>query len=129
MIYFYNLAIAMVVSLSLLPFWYMENPILVPGIQAVVNILILPIVLVVLNVTMFIKGKIGSFITLYVIIPLACLAGETCAYLNWGISTGNLLYPDEETILIMTFFSAASVGLAILLLGISNFILKVLKRI
>lgn len=123
--YFYNVIIAVITNLLFLPFWYFEDAIWVPAIQAVVNGILLPVSLAALNLILIFKKQIKFPTILYFIIPLACLIGGICMYLDWGISTGNLFRPDEETVLLITFLSVTSIGLSLVLLGISHAVLKI----
>ncbi|MCK5012603.1 MAG: hypothetical protein KAS66_02200 [Candidatus Omnitrophica bacterium] len=128
MVYFFNITTAIIISLFLLPFWYIEDAVIVPSIQMTANVLVIPVILVALNVSLYARGRIRFFSILYLVIPLACLAGEICAYFNWGISTGDLLRPDEETIIITMVYSVASMGLSLLLLAAAHVVLKLFGK-
>lgn len=127
-VFIFNAIIAVISSFIFLPVW-LSGTINATPIQIIFNLIILPVILCGLNVILFLKGKLKSFNTLYFIMPIACILGELIGYLNWGISTGNLLKPDGETIMLTKYFVLASAIVPILLCGLSHLILFLAKKL
>jgi hypothetical protein len=125
MVYLYSFAFAIVMNVVFLPFWYLREPDLVPIVEAFMNIFILPVFLAILNAKYFREGKIKNFLILYFIVPISCLIGQLCGYVNWGISTGNLWHPDGETIGLVMFFSAVAAGASLLIVAVTHVTLKI----
>ena len=120
----YNLAISCIGSLAFLPLWYLHRT-KAPSIQVLFDLIALPLILCIFNLVMFFKGYIPSFKMLYWIIPLSCIMAGCVAYFNWGISTGLLLKPDAETVMLMKWFLSLSAVIPLLLWGIIHLILHV----
>ncbi len=126
MVWFYNLGTSIVVGLLMLPLWFSKS-LIDSSIQIVVSTIGLPVILAVLNLILFLRGKNRSFLSLYFIVPVACLLNQLVEYISWGISTGSLLYPDGETVDLMALLSVIAVGLSLLLLTIAHAILKIFQ--
>lgn len=126
---FYNTILAIGMALMFLPFWFLKPNTVVPGVQAAINLFIFPIILVLLNIVMLLKGKNSSFPSLYVTLPLFCLLNQLVCYLNWGMATGNLVKPDAETVMLTKSFILISVGFSIILLVLGHLTLKFMRKI
>jgi hypothetical protein len=124
MLYLYNLLIPVVIGLVFLPFWYIKDFTLLPGLQILANVVLLPIILVIMDSILFLRGKVGSYFILYLIIPFACLIGQLFSYFNWGISTGNLMRPDNETLMLAKYLVIIAIGISWFLLAIAHIFLK-----
>ena len=123
--YFSSVMIAIITNLLFLPFWYFEDLVILPGIQLLVNTILLPVTLVALNVYWFVKRKIDYFPMLYLVVPLACLASGLSMYFIWGIVTGHFFSPDEETIIVVTVMLIISVGVSLILLSMAHAMFKI----
>lgn len=85
--------------IALLPFWFLEKS---TGITALVQLalggLVTPIYLIILNFTSVDNTNLGKLIIQLILMIVITGIGILISYFNWGISTGNLLTPDSETI-------------------------------
>lgn len=123
----FNLVIVIGVELLFLPLWMTKIDVIAP-IEIFFNLMLFPVLLCVFNSIMFLKGKMLSFKMLYLLLPIMCLVIQLMGYVNWGIATGRFFKPDEETIMLVTYFISISSVYSIILVGISNVILLWLKK-
>lgn len=93
--------IPIAVHILFLPFWFMGkgtgNTALI---ELVVGALIIPIYLIIISFKFVDKISMGRFVTVLLLMIGITVIGNLISYCNWGISTGKLLTPDSETVLI-----------------------------
>ncbi len=107
-IWLYNL-IPIIVHISLLPFWFLEKNAGITGlIELAIGVLVIPIYLVIINFKFFDKISAGKFVILLLLMIGINVIGHLISYFNWGLSTGNLLTPDSETVHIIKLAIVAS---------------------
>ena len=124
MIWVYNLSVSVCISLLMLPLWFSKN-LVDSSIQIVVSTIGLPLVLIILNLFLLFKSRRKSFLLLYLVVPVSCLLSQLIGYIGWGISTGGLLCPDWETVILTAFLSMVSVGFSLVVLALSHVVLKI----
>lgn len=100
--------------------------------QGLLNVFIVPLFLVILNIYFINKKKVNWYVSI-VLILLVIVINGAIMYLNWGLSTGNLLNPDSETVMVAIYVNTmlpiiiAVLGMGIF--GIVNLIKRKLKTI
>ena len=119
-IVFLNL-IPIFINLLFMPFWFINNISLSTSltlIELIMCLLLIPIYLILNNLFYSIKKNKKMFLDK---VLLMLLSAECCTmihYLNWGLSTGGLLNPDLETVMILTFEAVIS-GAFVIIGGIT----------
>lgn len=111
------------IQLILLPFWFIDEDIIVSWIGLAIGAIVTPIYLIIISFKFIDKISAKSFLGMLLLMIgiaiLVCLLN----YFNWGLSTGNLLSPDSETALIIKIQMVVSS--AIIMVGwIITFIIK-----
>lgn len=137
-LWIYDLAVALLTNLAFLPFYLrraVENDTssALPSSQLIYNAIGLPVLLCVLSIILYLRGGMAfrriPYYVSYFIIPVACLLGVGIGYFNWGISTGQLLTPDGETVSITVVLLALSTGFGVLFWGLAHSVLRrLIKR-
>lgn len=128
MIWVWNLSISIIITIMLLPFWFSKwsND---SSIQIIVSVVILPVLLVAFNVFLHFKNIIKISLRHYIVLSLVCIFQQILQYISWGVWSGNLFNPDNETLLLTKVFSVISVGICVSLMFFSHIILKITKKI
>ena len=108
-----NISIAIIVPLFLLPIWLMapKGATIIPTLQIIIDLIIIPCALSILNIKSYLAGKIRKYLSAYLITLFCAVVAQVIGYCNWGISTGNLFNPDGETIYLTKSFIIASLVL------------------
>ena len=90
--------IPIVVHLIFLPFLFLERNGEISLIEIFVGTIVVPIYLVIVSYKFLDDFSMSKFFSILLIIIVVTLLGIAISYFNWGITTGNLLKPDSETI-------------------------------
>lgn len=108
---YYLLSLAPVfINAVLQPLWYYGNKYgfcsigKSSGYQGLLNIFIFPIFLIILNIYFITKHEVKWYISILLIL-LVIVINSALAYFGWGISTGHLLNPDAETIMVVIYIN------------------------
>lgn len=78
-------------------------------IELALDTIIAPIYLIVINHKLFAKVSVTNAVLLWIFMLVIVVIGHVIHYLHWGISTGNLMRPDSETVLILQIAVITSV--------------------
>lgn len=101
------------IQLILLPFWFIDKGAIVSLIGLAIGAVMTPIYLIIISFKFVEKISAGSFVGILLLMIgiaiLACLIN----YFNWGLSAGNLLSPDSETVLIIKMQMVVSSAIVI----------------
>lgn len=97
-------AIPIIVHILCLPFWFTEkNPGNVAIFEMILEIFIVPVYLILISSKYVTTFSLRKFLELFFLMIGISVLGNLIFYFNWGISTGKLLMPDSETILILKY--------------------------
>ena len=97
-------AIPIIVHILCLPFWFTEkNPGNVAIFEIILGIFIVPVYLILISSKYVTTFSLRKFLELFFLMIGISVMGNLIFYFNWGISTGKLLMPDSETILILKY--------------------------
>ena len=121
-----NLSIAVIAPLILLPLWLVapKGSTIIPTLQIIVDLVVVPLALSVLNIKFYLNGKIRKRLNAYLVTVLCAVVTQVIGYCNWGISTGNLFNPDGETIYLTKSFIIAALILTSLIFLIGSMFIK-----
>ena len=86
--------------LFLLP-WFLINNWMVSLIEIFIGTVVIPIYLITISNKLLDNFGTREFFVKLVIMLGITILGIVISYFNWGITTGNLLNPDSETIYIL----------------------------
>lgn len=90
--------IPVVIHLLFLPFLFLERNGEISLIEIFVGTIVVPIYLVIVSYKLLDHFSMSKFFPMLLIILVVTILGIVISYFNWGITTGNLLKPDSETI-------------------------------
>lgn len=110
------------IHLLFLPFWFLDRNGTLSLVEMFIGTIVIPIYLIVVGYKS--PGDINTsrFWLILIVILVVTLLGIAISYFNWGISTGNLLKPDSETVLIMQIQIIVSSAIVIVGWAIAYFI-------
>lgn len=97
----------------------------------ITDIVILPLLLIMLNGVILIVKIEESFVKCCIFMMLGLVLGDLVGYVVWGISSGNLLKPDEETLHIiksLILYHLGVVAILFLLIQVGRFIFMFFKK-
>lgn len=116
------------VHLLFLPFLFWgNNQSIVSLVEIIIGTIIIPIYLLIVSIKIVSEISTGKF-TLFLLVMIGvATAGIFTSYFNWGITTGNLLKPDSETVLIMQIQIFVSSAIVIVGWAIACFVKSRLK--
>lgn len=109
MIYYF---IPLVIHLFTLPFWLFEFGVISRNISIIELIILsigIPICLLLIYAKRKPKKKYIDLIIISIVNVISCMM----SYLNWGISTNKVFYPDSETIYIIIIATKMSIIISI----------------
>lgn len=96
--------IPIIVHILCLPFWFTEkNPGNMAIFEMILGIFIVPVYLILISFKYVTTFSLRKFLELFFLMIGISILGNLIFYFNWGISTGKLLMPDSETILILKY--------------------------
>lgn len=96
--------IPIIVHIFCLPFWFIEkNPGNTAIFEMILGMLIIPMYLIIISFKYITIFNLGNFFKMLFLMIGIVVLGNLIFYFNWGISTGKLLAPDSETILILKY--------------------------
>ena len=111
-------------NIMLLPLWYFGvkynffSIAKASDYQGLLNIFIVPLFLVILNIYYITKQKVNWYVSIALILLVIVING-VIMYLSWGISTGGLLNPDSETVMVAIYVNTMlPIIIAVLGMGI-----------
>ena len=95
--------IPIVIHLIFLPFLFLDRDGEILFIEIIVGTIFVPIYLVIVSYKLLNHFSMCKFFSMLLIMLVVTILGIIISYFNWGITTGNLLKPDSETIHIISW--------------------------
>lgn len=121
-----NYLAPIIINLLFLPLLWWSGESIVTIAVATINVVFIPIYLLIVTNIIAKKLSIYRFIIFLLLMIVSAFFGTLTNYFNWGITTGHLLNPDSETLLILKVQFIISVG--VILVGwIAISICKLIK--
>ena len=127
-----NLIPVVIIHLLILPFWFMGDTIFktnVTGIETVVDLIILPLLLFIINIIYTIRNKRYLFIMQIVLMVIGAFIGNYMHYFKWGVASGQLFSPDIKTVELLWLFTKINTVSIVVIGLLVQIVLLVIKNI
>ena len=98
-----------------LPFWFLVKGGTLSLIEILIGTVVIPIYLIIVSYKLLDDLGFARFFLVLFMMLVVTILGIVISYFNWGISIGNLLKPDSETVLIIK--SEMFIALIIVIVG------------
>ena len=93
--------IPIIIHLIFLPLLFFERNGEMSLVESIVGVIVVPVYLVIVSCKFLDNFSISKFLGMLLIMLVVAILGIAISYFNWGITTGDLLKPDSETIYII----------------------------
>ena len=117
----YNIVPVVAIHVLFLPLWFVRSAYFAYNVslwETTFNLAVLPIYLIIFNLRHAAQVEgFGSFLPYIPLMWASALLGNALAYLNWGLSVGNLFRPEAGTSDLFTMLVGVNL-LTILVLGL-----------
>lgn len=94
-------SIPIMIHLIFLPLLFFESSGEISLAEIFTETIIIPIYLIIVSYKLLEHFSVSKFFAMLLLILVVTIFGIVISYFNWGITTGNLLNPDNETIYII----------------------------
>lgn len=118
--------IPIIVHISLLPVHFIDgNRGYTELAEAALGIIIVPIYLIIVSLKFTKRDCFKSYISQLLIMFVISVIGNIISYVNWGISTGNLLCPDSETVLLTRLQIITALSIIVIIWSVVCIVIKI----
>ena len=118
--------IPIIVHISLLPVHFIDGKTGYTGlVEAALGIIIIPVYLTIVSLKFTNRVCFKSYILQLLIMFVVSVIGNIISYVNWGISSGNLLCPDSETVLLIRLQIITALSIIVVIWSLVCMVMKI----